>query len=133
MEVVAFSENYNNAYSCAINHLTLNSLMIIAGHISDNKELEQAAQVRKTLWEKMTLTYMRNKEFDLDKRKDKMSEDIVQRLLELKRKFGDMVNVMDSPELVSEELSCYSEELQNVYNLYYIPTDYYKTGKLDEN
>jgi len=107
--------------------------MIVAGHISDMKELEQAAQVRKTLWEKVTLTYMRNKEFDLDKRKDKMSEDIVQRLLELKRKFGDMVNVMDSPELVSEELSCYSEELQKVYNLYYIPTDYYKTGKLDEN
>jgi len=112
-------ETYEENYSCALDMLVFTSLLRYSTLENENSEIREEALKENILWEAISLSYMKQKEQDITKRRDMLSKNVIERLTEtLKENEPEKVF---SAKFVEEKIEgCFGDtELQRVYNLFY--------------
>jgi len=112
-------ETYEENYSCALDMLTITSLIRLAT-LESELDVKREAVKHNTLWEAITLSLMTEEEINLIKRKEKMKDDMRKRIATLLID-KEAEYILSGDFLKNRVESCLGDTtIQKVFNLYHI-------------
>jgi len=112
---VTFEENY----ACGVDMYMLSSIFRFSTEKGDNLELKNTAIREHTLWEKVSLSILSEREPDIVKRKERLKSDMIKRLTSLHEERG-LENVLSENFIDEATDGCFGDtKIQKVYNLFY--------------
>jgi len=113
------AEIFEKNYACGVDMYMLSSIFRISTEKGDNLELKNAAIREHTLWEKINLSLLSEREPDIVKRKERLKSDMIKRLTSLHEERG-LENIMSENFIDEATDGCFGNtKIQKVYNLYY--------------
>jgi len=119
MKSYSSSETFEENYACGVDMYMLSSIFRLSTEKSDNLELKNAAIREHTLWEKVNLSLLSERELDIAKRKERLKSDMIKRLTSLHEERG-LENILTENFIDEATDGCFGDtKIQKVYNLYY--------------
>ena len=119
MKSYSSSETFEENYACGVDMYMLSSIFRLSTEKSDNLELKNAAIREHTLWEKVNLSLLSEREPDIAKRKERLKSDMIKRLTSLHEERG-LENILSENFIDEATDGCFGDtKIQKVYNLYY--------------
>ena len=113
------SETFEENYACGVDMYMLSSIFRLSTEKGDNLELKNAAIREHTLWEKVNLSLLSEREPDIAKRKERLKSDMIKRLTSLHEERG-LENILTENFIDEATDGCFGDtKIQKVYNLYY--------------
>jgi len=113
------SETFEENYACGVDMYMLSSIFRLSTEKGDNLELKNAAIREHTLWEKVNLSLLSEREPDIAKRKERLKSDMIKRLTSLHEERG-LENILSENFIDEATDGCFGDtKIQKVYNLYY--------------
>ena len=113
------SETFEENYACGVDMYMLSSIFRLSTEKGDNLELKNASIREHTLWEKVNLSLLSEREPDIDKRKKRLKSDMIKRLTYLHEERG-IENILTENFIDEVTDGCFGDtKIQKVYNLYY--------------
>jgi len=113
------SETFEENYACGVDMYMLSSIFRLSTEKGDNLELKNAAIREHTLWEKVNLSLLSERETDITKRKERLKSDMIKRLTSLHEERG-LENILTENFIDEATDGCFGDtKIQKVYNLYY--------------
>jgi hypothetical protein len=113
------SETFEENYACGVDMYMLSSIFRLSTEKGDNLELKNAAIREHTLWEKVNLSLLSEREPDIAKRKERLKSDMIKRLTSLHEERG-LKNILSENFIDEATDGCFGDtKIQKVYNLYY--------------
>mgnify|MGYP000966444304 CR=1 FL=1 len=113
------SETFEENYACGVDMYMLSSIFRLTTNKSDNLELKNMAIRQHTLWEKVNLSLLSEREPDIIKRKEKLKSDMITRLSSLHEERG-LENILTENFIDETTDGCFGDtKIQKVYNFYY--------------
>ena len=119
MKSYSSSETFEENYACGVDMYMLSSIFRLSTEKGDNLELKNAAIREHTLWEKVNLSLLSERETDITKRKERLKSDMIKRLTSLHEERG-LENILTENFIDEATDGCFGDtKIQKVYNLYY--------------
>jgi len=119
MKSYSSSETFEENYACGVDMYMLSSIFRLSTEKSDSLELKNAAIREHTLWEKVNLSLLSERELDIAKRKERLKSDMIKRLTSLHEERG-LENILTENFIDEATDGCFGDtKIQKVYNLYY--------------
>ena len=119
MKSYSSSETFEENYACGVDMYMLSSIFRLSTEKSDNLELKNASIREHTLWEKVNLSLLYEREPDIAKRKERLKSDMIKRLTSLHEERG-LENILTENFIDEATDGCFGDtKIQKVYNLYY--------------
>ena len=119
MKSYSSSETFEENYACGVDMYMLSSIFRLSTEKGDNLELKNAAIREHTLWEKVNLSLLSERELDIAKRKERLKSDMIKRLTSLHEERG-LENILTENFIDEATDGCFGDtKIQKVYNLYY--------------
>jgi len=113
------SETFEENYACGVDMYMLSSIFRLSTEKGDNSELKNASIREHTLWEKVNLSLLYEREPDIAKRKERLKSDMIKRLTSLHEERG-LENILTEKFIDEVTDGCFGDtKIQKVYNLYY--------------
>ena len=113
------SETFEENYACGVDMYMLSSIFGLSTEKGDNLELKNASIREHTLWEKVNLSLLSEREPDIAKRKKRLKSDMIKRLTSLHEERG-IENILTENFIDEVTDGCFGDtKIQKVYNLYY--------------
>ena len=113
------SETFEENYACGVDMYMLSSIFRLSTEKGDNLELKNASIREHTLWEKVNLSLLSERETDITKRKERLKSDMIKRLTSLHEERG-LENILTENFIDEATDGCFGDtKIQKVYNLYY--------------
>ena len=113
------SETFEENYACGVDMYMLSSIFRLSTEKGDNLELKNAAIREHTLWEKVNLSLLSEREPDIAKRMERLKSDMIKRLTSLHEERG-LENILSENFIDEATDGCFGDtKIQKVYNLYY--------------
>jgi len=113
------SETFEENYACGVDMYMLSSIFRLSTEKGDNSELKNASIREHTLWEKVNLSLLSEREPDIAKRKERLKSDMIKRLTSLHEERG-LENILTEKFIDEVTDGCFGDtKIQKVYNLYY--------------
>jgi len=113
------AETFEENYACGVDMYMLSSLLRL--QFEESKDIEIRKQVIRehTLWEKVNLSLLSERESDIAKRLEKLRKDMAKRLTSLHEERG-LENILTENFVNEATDGCFGDtKIQKVYNLYY--------------
>ena len=112
------SETFEENYACGVDMYMLSSIFRLSTEKGDNSELKNASIREHTLWEKVNLSLLSEREPDIAKRKERLKSDMIKRLTSLHEERG-IENILTETFIDEVTDGCFGDtKIQKVYNLY---------------
>jgi len=113
------AESFEENYACGVDMYMLSSIFRFSTEEGDNLELKNAAIREHTLWEKVNLSLLSEREPDIVKRKERLKSDMIKRLTSLHEERG-IENLLSENFIDEATDGCFGDtKIQKVYNLFY--------------
>ena len=113
------SGTFEENYACGVDMYMLSSIFRLSTEKGDNLELKNASIREHTLWEKVNLSLLSEREPDIAKRKKRLKSDMIKRLTSLHEERG-IENILTETFIDEVTDGCFGDtKIQKVYNLYY--------------
>jgi len=113
------AKTFEENYACGVDMYMLSSIFRFSTEKGDNLELKNAAIREHTLWEKVSLSLLSEREPEIVKRKERLKSDMIKRLTSLHEERG-LENVLSENFIDEATDGCFGDtKIQKVYNLFY--------------